>query len=70
MADHLEGKDVSEAEPLSISLQSMEQAFLNANGASDDKSIGLGIVDLAHEVAILMEELFRTIVNTRTPSFS
>jgi multidrug resistance protein MdtO len=70
MADHLEGKDVSEAEPLSISLQGMERAFLNANGASDDKSIGLGIVGLAHEVAILMEELFSTIVNTRTSSFS
>jgi hypothetical protein len=64
MADHLEGKGVSEAEPLSISLQSMERAFLNANGASDDKSIGPGIVSLAHEVAILMEELFSTIVNT------
>jgi multidrug resistance protein MdtO len=70
MADHLEGKEVSEAEPLSILLQSMERAFLNANRASDDKSIGLGIVGLAHEVAILMEELFSTIVNTRTPSFS
>ncbi|HTF69484.1 MAG TPA: FUSC family protein [Edaphobacter sp.] len=70
MADHLEGKVVSEAEPLGISLQSMERAILNPNGASDDKSIGPGIVGLAHEVAILMEELFSTIVNTRTPSFS
>jgi multidrug resistance protein MdtO len=70
MADHLEGKNVSEAEPLNISLKSMERALLTAHGVSDDKSIGLGIVDLAHEVAILMQELFSTIVNTRTPSFS
>ncbi|RZU35198.1 FUSC family protein [Edaphobacter modestus] len=70
MANHLEGKDVSEAEPLSISLKSMERALLTEHGVSDDRSIGLGIVDLAHEVATLVDELFSTIVNTRIPSFS